>query len=113
VRDSVGQAFHELLLNAIEWGGKLNPRQKVRIAYVRTDKLLLYRIADPGKGFQFKDLTHSAVNNPEEDPCQHAEVREAKGIRPGGFGILMTRAMVDELVYNEKQNEVLLVKYLS
>ena len=28
------------------------------------------------------------------------------------FGILMTRAFVDELLYNEKGNEALLIKYL-
>jgi hypothetical protein len=39
-------------------------------------------------------------------------VREAKGIRPGGFGLLMVRAQVDELIYNEKRNEVVFVKYL-
>ena len=38
--------------------------------------------------------------------------REAKGMRPGGFGILMSRKLVDDLIYNEKGNEVLLVKYL-
>ena len=36
-----------------------------------------------------------------------------KGIRPGGFGILMAKAKVDELIYNEARNEVIFVKYLS
>ena len=40
------------------------------------------------------------------------QVREDKGIRPGGFGLLMVRANVDELLYNEKRNEVVFVKYL-
>jgi hypothetical protein len=40
------------------------------------------------------------------------QVREDKGIRPGGFGLLMVRSSVDELVYNEKRNEVVFVKYL-
>ncbi|HJY88448.1 MAG TPA: response regulator, partial [Candidatus Acidoferrales bacterium] len=35
VRERVGQAFRELLTNAIEWGGKLDPNQKVRISYLR------------------------------------------------------------------------------
>jgi hypothetical protein len=34
------------------------------------------------------------------------------GLRPGGLGLMMTRALVDELIYNEKRNEVVLVKYL-
>jgi CheY-like chemotaxis protein/anti-sigma regulatory factor (Ser/Thr protein kinase) len=113
VRDSVGRVFRELLLNAIEWGGKLDPSRKVRISYVRAKRMLLYRIADPGPGFSFEALNHAAVGHTPEDPLAHMAVREEKGLRPGGFGILMARTMVDELVYNEKQNEVLFVKYLD
>jgi CheY-like chemotaxis protein/anti-sigma regulatory factor (Ser/Thr protein kinase) len=113
VRADVGQAFRELLNNAIEWGGRLDPRQTVRIAYLRARRMLLYRIADPGQGFSFRDLTHAAVNNPPGDPVEHTAVREEKGLRPGGFGLLMTRQMVDELLYNEAHNEVVFVKYLD
>jgi len=35
------------------------------------------------------------------------------GMRPGGFGILLTRNIADDLLYNEKGNEVLLIKYLD
>ena len=113
VRQSVGQAFRELLLNAIEWGGAFDPNRKVRISYLRARKMLLYRIADPGPGFKFEGLTHSAVGNPPEDPLRHLLVRDKKHIRAGGFGIMLTRASVDELIYNEAQNEVVFVKYLE
>jgi len=113
VRESVGQAFRELLMNAVEWGGQLDPHRKVRIAYLRTRRMLLYRIADPGPGFRPEQLDHAAISNPAGAPFQHASIREEKGIRPGGFGILMARAMVDELLYNEKHNEVVLIKYLD
>jgi len=102
-----------LLFNGVEWEEKLDPSRKVRISCIRTRRMLLYRIADPGKGFSFRDLTHAAVNNPPEDPMEHASVREEKGLRPGGFGLLMTRQMVDELLYNEAHNEVVFVKYLD
>ena len=113
VRADVGQAFREMLMNAIEWGGRLDPSQTVRIAYLRARRMLLYRIADPGQGFSFRDLTHAAVNNPPTDPLEHASVREERGLRPGGFGLLMTRQIVDELLYNEAHNEVVFVKYLD
>ena len=113
VRQSVGQAFRELLLNAVEWGGHLDPNRKVRISYLRAQKMLLYRIADPGPGFKFQGLAHAAVNNPPEDPVRHILVREKEHIRAGGFGIMLTRASVDEVIYNEAQNEVVLVKYLE
>jgi CheY-like chemotaxis protein/anti-sigma regulatory factor (Ser/Thr protein kinase) len=113
VRAGVGQAFREMLMNAVEWGGGLNPEQVVRISYLRARRMLLYRIADPGRGFSFEGLAHSAISNPEDQPFEHALAREEKGLRPGGFGLLMTRAIVDELIYNESQNEVVFIKYLD
>ena len=113
VRAGVGQAFHELLLNAVEWGGKLDAKRKVRISYLRAKRMLLYRIADPGPGFKLADLTHAAISNTSEDPTKHDEVRQQKGLRPGGFGLMLAKANVDELLYNEAQNEVVFVKYLD
>jgi len=113
VRESVGSAFHELLFNGVEWGGKLDPTRTVRISCIRTRRMLLYRIADPGEGFDIGRLSHAAISNPEDDPLQHAVVREEKGLRPGGLGLAITRTLVDELVYNEKRNEVVFVKYLD
>jgi CheY-like chemotaxis protein len=113
VRESIAQAFRELLSNAIEWGGRLDPRQSVRISCLRTKRLRLYRIADPGEGFDINQLSHAAVSNPADDPLEHARVREEKGLRPGGLGLLMSKALVDEVIYNEKRNEVVLVKYLD
>jgi len=111
VIDSVVDAFRELLMNAVEWGGGLDPSRTVRIACVRTNRVLMYRIADPGPGFQLDEIDHAAVAHP--DPLEHMKIREQKGLRAGGFGLLMVREKVDELVYNEKQNEVIFMKYLD
>lgn len=113
MRETIGYAFRELLLNAVEWGGKLDPKRKVRIACLRTQRMLLYRIADPGQGFNIEELPHAAIGHSPDDPIGHMQVREEKGIRPGGFGLVMVRSSVDELIYNEKRNEVVFVKYLG
>ncbi len=113
VRESIAQAFRELLSNAIEWGGRLDPTQSVRISCLRTKRLRMYRIADPGDGFDIDQLSHAAVSNPADDPLEHARIREEKGLRPGGLGLLMSKALVDEVIYNQKRNEVVLVKYLD
>ena len=112
-RESIAYAFRELLLNAIEWGGRLDPSRQVRIACLRSRRALIYRIADPGPGFKLEELPHAAIGQPPDQPILHMQVREEKGIRPGGFGLLMVRASVDELLYNEKRNEVVFVKYLE
>jgi CheY-like chemotaxis protein len=111
-REAIGLAFRELLNNAIEWGGRMDPNQKVRISFIRTQRALLYRIDDPGPGFRLEELKHAAINNPDDDPLAHTQAREEKGLRPGGLGLMMTKALVDELVYNEARNEVVLIKYL-
>ena len=111
--DQVATAFREMLLNAIEHGGTFDPSQYVEISYIRTRKMVMCRIKDPGEGFSLEELHHAAVDNPSYDPIRHALFREAQGMRPGGYGLLMARHLVDELVYSEKGNEVLLVKYLQ
>jgi DNA-binding response OmpR family regulator len=118
VREPVGLAVRELLMNGIEWGGHLNPSQTVRVACLRTRRMLLYRIADPGSGFRLDDLSHAedlahAAGGDAAAAIAHDQVRETKGLRPGGFGLVLIRAIADELLYNEQRNEVVFVKYLD
>jgi two-component system, OmpR family, response regulator len=112
LRDSIAYAFRELLLNAVEWGGKLDPNHTVRISYLRAKRMVMYRIADPGPGFNIDNLPHAAISQPDS-PTAHMDVRDAKGLRAGGFGLLTVKSSVDELLYNEKRNEVVFVKYLD
>jgi anti-sigma regulatory factor (Ser/Thr protein kinase)/CheY-like chemotaxis protein len=112
-RRDVGIAFREMLLNAMEHGGNFDPSQYVEISYVRTSHMVMCRIKDPGQGFSLEEIRHAAVNNPPEDPTAHIAVRDQRGMRPGGYGVMLAKNLVDDLVYGEKGNEVLLVKYLQ
>ena len=112
-REDLGTAFREMLLNAIEHGGLFNPARTVTVSRFRLDHAIVYLIQDPGPGFSFDDLLQSAISNPPESPAAHMIYRGQHGMRPGGFGILMARKLADELIYSEKGNEVLLVKYLD
>jgi len=112
-RTKVGTAFRELLLNAMEHGCNFDPTQYVEISYVRTRQMVMCRIKDPGQGFTLEEIRHAAVCNPPEDPVAHVQVRDERGMRPGGYGVMLAKHLVDDLIYGEKGNEVLLVKYLS
>jgi two-component system, OmpR family, response regulator len=112
VREDVGSACRELIMNGIEHGGKSDPRKRVRVSLLRTARSVICYVADPGRGFSLDLLPHAAISNPEDSPIRHVEVRAEAGQRPGGFGILMTRNMVDDLLYNERGNAALFVKYL-
>jgi len=112
-RENIAAAFRELLMNAIEHGGGSDPDKRVQVTYVRTTRAIVYLIQDPGKGFSFDAIAHAAIANPPGEPTRHLEIRVEQGVRPGGFGILLTRNLVDELIYSEKGNEVLFIKYLK
>ena len=112
-RSAVGMAFREMLLNAIEHGGGLDPTKIVEIAYVRARHMVTCQINDPGPGFTLDEIPHAAIANPAEDPFRHVAHREAQGMRPGGFGVLLAQKLVDQLIYGQDGNEVLLVKYLD
>jgi CheY-like chemotaxis protein/anti-sigma regulatory factor (Ser/Thr protein kinase) len=112
IRDAVGSGVRELLFNAVEWGGKLDPGKKVRIACMRGSRMVLCRIADPGTGFHAEQVSHAAIGYPTGGAAEYDEVRQEKGMRPGGLGLTLVRALADELIFNEAGNEVLLVKYL-
>jgi anti-sigma regulatory factor (Ser/Thr protein kinase)/CheY-like chemotaxis protein len=111
--EDLTSAFRELLLNGIEHGGKSNPHKRVRVSILRVAGCLLVQMRDPGKGFSFDKIKHAAVSNPDDSPTKHVEIRAEQGQRPGGFGILMARNLVDQLVYNERGNELVFVKKLT
>jgi len=110
--EDVASAFRELLMNAIEHGGKSNPHKRVRTSILHSARALIVHIHDPGTGFSLDFLPHAAISNPQDSPIRHVEVRAEEGRRPGGFGILLTKNLVDELLYNERGNAVLFIKYL-
>jgi anti-sigma regulatory factor (Ser/Thr protein kinase) len=112
-REQVGTAFREILLNAMEHGGGLDPESYVRVEYVRARRMVSCRISDPGPGFTLDEISHAAVANPDDDPIRHAAVRDSLGLRPGGFGILLAQKLVDQVIYGQNGNEVLLIKYLD
>jgi anti-sigma regulatory factor (Ser/Thr protein kinase)/ActR/RegA family two-component response regulator len=111
--EDVAAAFRELLFNAVEHGGKCDPRKHVRVSLLRTGRALMVHVQDPGQGFSMDLLPHAAINNPDDSPTRHVDLRAEHGQRPGGFGILMARSLVDEIVYNERGNEVMFVRYLK
>ena len=107
------QALREILMNAMEHGAAFNPEQVIEVTAVRTARSMVFYIRDPGAGFRPESLTHAAIANPSDDPAAHILQRETAGMRPGGYGLLLASGSVDELIYNEIGNVVLLVKYVD
>lgn len=112
-RESVISAFREILLNAMEYGGHFDPSHYVEISFIRASHAIALRIKDPGQGFSLNELRHAAITCPAGDLVSHVVTREEQGMRPGGFGLLFAKKQVDDLIYNEQGNDVLLIKYIN
>jgi DNA-binding response OmpR family regulator len=101
------QAVMEMGGNAIEWGHRKNADLVLQITYRIGPEAVTLIIGDQGPGFNPRKLPHAAS---DEDPIGHLDIRNELGIREGGFGIMLARGLVDEFRYNEKGNEVTLIK---
>jgi anti-sigma regulatory factor (Ser/Thr protein kinase) len=112
-REEIMLALREILLNAMEHGAAFNAEQVVEVTAVHTGRALVFYVRDPGAGFRRESLSHAAIANPSNDPSAHVAKREEEGMRPGGFGLLLVGGIVDELIYSEIGNEVLLIKYMD
>jgi anti-sigma regulatory factor (Ser/Thr protein kinase)/ActR/RegA family two-component response regulator len=110
-RNDLMTAFREILLNAMEHGAGFDPEKVIEVSAARTRRAIVFHFRDPGPGFDRAALTHAAIGHEGLGPMAHFERRAEMGLRPGGFGILLVRHLVDEVVYNERGNEVLLIKY--
>jgi DNA-binding NarL/FixJ family response regulator len=112
-REEMLQALREILLNAMEHGAAFNPEQVVQVTGIRTARSFVFYVQDPGAGFRRESLIHAATGNAEDDPMAHIDEREKEGMRAGGYGLLLAAGTVDELIYSEIGNEVVLIKYLD
>jgi anti-sigma regulatory factor (Ser/Thr protein kinase)/ActR/RegA family two-component response regulator len=112
-RQEIMLALREILVNAMEHGAAFNPDQVVEVNAIRTARTMTFRVRDPGAGFRREAITHAAHSNSPDDPTAHIVQRNEQGMRAGGYGLLLAAGTVDELIYNEMGNEVLLIKYLD
>lgn len=112
-RDLLMTAFREMLLNAMEHGAGFDSGQVIEVTAARTERAIVFHIRDPGQGFDREALSHAAKGNDRDSVLSAVEHREAVGLRSGGFGMLIVRQVVDEMVYSERGNEVLLIKHLT
>jgi len=72
----------------------------IRVDYVLSEKRIAYRITDEGPGFNHAAIL-AATNTANDDFLAH------------GRGIGMTRSLFDVVRYNDKGNEVVLIKYVA
>jgi len=90
-------ALEEALSNAIHHGNGDDPGKTVTVDYEVSDEALRVTVCDEGGGFAPEQLP---------DPCCDENLA-----RPGGRGVMLMKAYMDEVNFNDAGNRVTLVKY--
>ena len=110
--DEVAFAFREIVQNAMEHGGRFDPQKYVEICYLKSKRMVMCRVKDPGEGFSMDEIRVAEIAGPLAEYAE--EIRQGKDaeIPACGMGILIAQKFVDELIFSEKGNEVFLIKYL-
>jgi serine/threonine-protein kinase RsbW len=89
----------EALSNAMLYGNAHDPSKRVRVEVTLTSGAIRARIIDEGLGF---------------DPCTIPDPTCPENLmKPGGRGLFLMRQLMDEVVYNDRGNEVTLVLRLE
>jgi len=107
VREDLRLAIEEVGRNAIEWGNKFDREKRVRISYCVFPDRIVFKFEDEGEGFN-----PYALPDPTTDPINHIRNRKDMGKRPGGFGVFLIQRLMDEVVYSDRGNIVVMSKYL-
>ena len=107
-REDIRMAIDELGQNAVEWGNRFDRQKRIHLAFCLFHDRIVFKIEDEGEGFDF-----SSLKDPSADPIVHILERMKSGKRAGGYGVYLTRKIMDDVVYNEKGNVVLLTKYFT
>jgi serine/threonine-protein kinase RsbW len=107
-REQLHYALNEICENAWEWGNRKEPGRKIRVGYCLFRDKVVFKIEDEGEGFD-----PGSVPDPTRNLRSLLEQRTSLGQRAGGFGLHMVRKIMDEVVYNDKGNVVVLSKLLK
>jgi len=106
-KEDIKVAVSEITSNAMEWGNRGDPERRVKVSYCLFPSELVLKIEDEGEGFRPEE-----VPDPTDDPLRAVLERSRSGKRAGGYGLHIVRHIMDEVLYNEKGNVVLLSKRL-
>jgi CheY-like chemotaxis protein/anti-sigma regulatory factor (Ser/Thr protein kinase) len=105
-REDIHMAINEIGQNAVEWGNRQDSSKRIRLSYCLFKDRVVFKIEDEGEGFAVAKL-----KDPSRDPLAHIMDRISAGKRMGGYGIFMTKSIMDEVVYSERGNVVVMTKF--
>lgn len=93
---NTSMALHEAITNAIRHGNQMDVNKKVEIVAEFDQHQAVFTITDEGSGF---------------DPSEVCDPTEEENLfRHGGRGLLLIRHLMDEVKYNQRGNQITMIK---
>ncbi|MFH0772133.1 MAG: ATP-binding protein [Candidatus Omnitrophota bacterium] len=92
-------SVEEAVINAIKYGNNFKKDLPILINYSITGDRLEIIVKDMGKGFDYSSLP---------DPTSQENI-----LKSGGRGLFLIRNLMDEIKFNDKGNEIKMVKFLT
>jgi CheY-like chemotaxis protein len=95
-RSNLFVALDEAFVNAVKHGNRNDPSKMVRITAELSSSEARFTVEDEGNGFNVQEIP---------DPCDPANLFKASG-----RGVLLIYNIMDEVKYNERGNQLTMVK---
>lgn len=92
-------AVTEAVNNAIHHGNKCNPKKNVELSLHLLEDSIRFVVKDEGEGFDYQNIP---------DPLAPENLEKI-----GGRGIFLIRHLADEVHFQDKGREVIIVFYMS
>jgi len=96
---AVHLALEEAFVNAVKHGNKMDPGKKVKIDYTITCDKIEISLSDDGDGFN-----PDSVPDPRKDENLY---------KTEGRGLFLVRSYMDRVEFNERGNQISMIKYKS
>jgi DNA-binding response OmpR family regulator len=107
-KEDIKIAISEIAANAMEWGNRQDEMRRVKVSYCLFPEEMVFKIEDEGEGFN-----PSTVPDPSGNPVAHVLERTRQGKRVGGYGLHIVRKVMDQVMYSDKGNVVIMSKSLA
>lgn len=107
-REDIRVAIDEIGQNAVEWGNRHDRGKHIHLSYCVFNDRIVFKVEDEGEGF-----TPATLRDPSVDPLAHIMERMKEGKRAGGYGVFITRKLMDDILYSESGNAVLMTKFFK
>ncbi len=108
-REGLLIAYREVLLTAIEHGAGRATGKLVDVVAVRTRRAIVFYAKDPGEGFEAPRLPAGIA--PDGSVLPELAAQSGGLGSPEAYRLLVVRTVLDEMIYNETANEVILIKH--